>query len=380
MARVLALSAVFFCLSSPAFPCSLCSGQRSKTLREDAALAKLIVYGTLTDSNLTVDRDGLASGTTKLKIETILRSNPFLAGRTILELPRYVPVDPKNPARFMIFCDVCNGRLDPYRGIPVQSGDLVNYIAGALTLDSRESTHLLCYFFRYLDHPDPAIADDAFLEFAKAGDSEIGRLAGKLDARKLRAWVHDSRTPATRLNLFGFLLGACGETSDAGAMRSLIVNPSDNSRDALSGLLSGYICLCPREGWELAWTLLSDPHQPFAKRSAVLGTLRFFHGWQPVESRSAVLRGLSELVAQADIADLAIEDLRRWQLWELTDEVLAQFGKQSHAAPIMRRAIVRYALCCPKSGAKAFIAAHRTTDVALVADVEESLQFEKDTR
>src|SRR6516165_1692192 len=119
MARLLALSAVFFCLPSPALPCSLCSGQRSKTLREDALLAKLIVYGTLTDSNLTVDKDGLASGTTNLKVETILKSDPFLAGRTILELPRYVPVDPKNRARFMAFCDLYNGRLDPYRGIPV---------------------------------------------------------------------------------------------------------------------------------------------------------------------------------------------------------------------------------------------------------------------
>src|SRR5262249_11504192 len=148
----------------PALPCSLCSGQRSKTLREDAALAKLIVYGTLIDSNLTVDKDGLASGTTNLKIESILKSDPFLAGRTILTLPRYVPVDPKNPAPFRLFCDLYKERLDPSRGIPVQSGDLVNYVAGALPLDDRDSTQMLGYFFRYLDPPDPAIADDAFLE------------------------------------------------------------------------------------------------------------------------------------------------------------------------------------------------------------------------
>jgi hypothetical protein len=110
---------------------------------------------------------------------------------------------------------------------------------------------------------------------------------------------------------------------------------------------------------------------------AVLGTLRFYHGWKPTESRQPVLRCFAELLGQGDMADLAIEDLRRWQLWDLTGEVLAQFGKASHSAPIMRRAIVRYALSCPNPEAKDFVAGLRTSEPALVADVEESLQFEQ---
>jgi hypothetical protein len=83
------------------------------------------------------------------------------------------------------------------------------------------------------------------------------------------------------------------------------------------------------------------------------------------------------LVGQGDMADIAVEDLRRWEMWSLCVEVLGQFPKQTHAAPIVRRAIVRYALSCPKPEAKSFIAELRKTDADIVGDVEESLRFEK---
>jgi hypothetical protein len=372
------LLTTFFLLYSPALPCSLCSGQRSKTLREDAALAKMILCGRLANPRISQDKDGVATGgTTELHIEVVLKSDPFLGNRAVVELPRYVPCDPKNPTKFVVFCDIFNGRLDPYRGIPIQSAEFLDYLKGAIALDARDQTQSLLYFFNYLDHNDSTIADDAFLEFAKANDREIGQLAGRLDARKLRAWVQNRQTPPPRLNLYGFLLGACGDVSDAGLLRSLIVNADENTQAALSGLLSGYICLRPREGWELALKLLEDAHQPFSRRLAVLGTMRFYHGWQPAQSREAILRCLAAVVAQPDMADLAVEDLRRWQLWDLTREALAQFGKKSHSAPIMRRAIVRYALCCPDQDAKDFISALRKQDAELVAEVEESLQFER---
>jgi hypothetical protein len=76
-----------------------------------------------------------------------------------------------------------------------------------------------------------------------------------------------------------------------------------------------------------------------------------------------------------DLADQAIEDLRRWGYWDLTVDVLSQFPKPTHTAPITRRCIVRYALCCPNEEAKRFIVAVRQTDPKLVKDVEASLDL-----
>jgi hypothetical protein len=69
-----------------------------------------------------------------------------------------------------------------------------------------------------------------------------------------------------------------------------------------------------------------------------------------------------------------VEDLRRWGYWDLSAAVFAQFGKPTHAAPIVRRCIVRYALTCPNDDAKRFVAAVRKDDAKLVESVEEALK------
>jgi hypothetical protein len=59
----------------------------------------------------------------------------------------------------------------------------------------------------------------------------------------------------------------------------------------------------------------------------------------------------------------------------LSAEVFDQFGKPTHAAPIVRRAIVRHALSCPKPEAKAFLAAARAADAKLVQSVEDMMSL-----
>lgn len=361
---------------SPALACSLCSGSPQTTLsmRQEMAQAKLVLYGTLANPRL---NPGGTGGTTDLQIERVLKNDPFLGNKKVIELPRYVPVDAKNPPRFLVFCDVYNGKFDPYRGVPVKSAAVVDYLKGTAALDPKDRSQALQYYFRYLDHADPDVSNDAFVEFAKATDSEVGQVAGKLSAAKLRTWLQDPQTPANRLSLYAFMLGACGSRDDAVVLRDLLDRPTERTLGPLGGILAGYIQLQPDEGWKRAHGMLRDAKRPFGERFAVLGTLRFYHGWKADQSRREVVRGLAELLPQGDIADLAIEDLRRWQIWDLTTDVLAQYGKKSHDAPIMTRTIIRYALCCPQAEAVRFINERRKQDPGLIKEVEEGLQFEK---
>jgi hypothetical protein len=373
--------ALVLCLASrhPALACSLCQGgPQSQTLRLEAGRAKLVLYGTLANPRLNAATE---TGTVELHIDKVLKSDPFLNGKKTIELQRYVPVDPKDPPKFLVFCDVYKDKgkeqLDAYTGLPVKSAAVAEYLEGLLALDPKDRTKTLLYCFKYLDHPDPMVGNDAFLEFVKANDQEIGQVAGKLSAAKLRGWLQDSKTPAVRLGLYAFLLGACGDDKDASLLRSMLQEPTERTSNAIDGLLGGYIHLRPREGWELAVAMLRNERKSFTERYAVLRTLAFYHTWKPDDTRREVLRGLAVTLDQGDIADMAIENLRRWQMWDLTQEVLAQYGKTSHDAPIMRRAIVRYALSCPRPEAVRFAAEVRKQDAELVQDVEEALQFEK---
>src|SRR5262249_48431149 len=135
--------------------------------------------------------------------------------------------------------------------------------------------------------------------------------------------------------------------------------------------------LRPDDGWDMALQILRDERRPFPVRFAALRAVRFQHGWKPDETKAKVYRALSALLPQGDFADQAIEDLRRWQMWDLTADVLALYGKKTHDAPIMKRMIVRYALWCPRAEAAAFVKERRRLEPDVVRDVEESLEFEK---
>lgn len=363
-------------LPCPALACSLCSaGAKPPTWRQEAteSSAKLILYGTLANPRFNGD-----AGLTDLHIETVLRDHPFLAKRKVVQLARYLPVDDaKNPPRFLVFCDVFNDKLDAYRGVPVKSQAAIDYLKGALALDTKDRARCLSYFFDYLEHADKEIAEDAFLEFAKASDADIGQVAGKLSAKKLRAWVKDAQVPSHRLGLYAFLLGACGTADDAELLHSLLGKLTERTTPAFDGMLGGYIQLKPKEGWELALKTLKDERASFTIRLAALRTLRFFHGWKPAEHDAAIREGLRIVLARNDMADLAIEDLRRWQLWDLTPQVLELHARKEFQAPIVRRAIVRYALSCPKPEAVQLVAEVRAKDPELVKDVEESIRYEK---
>lgn len=363
-------------LVSPAPACSLCLGdiQQRKTLRQDAAEAKLIVFGSLFDPKI---NEG-TSGTTNLRVEATFKDHPFLKDKASVTIPRFIPVqDRNNPPRFVLFCDVLNDKLDAWRGVPLSAKDGADYVKGALALDPKDRGRALLYFFRFLEHADKEIAFDAFLEFAKSSDQDIGQVADKLDPAKLRGWLKEPGTPSERLGLYAFLLGRCGGETEANLFQALLKDPDERALAAYDGLLCGYIQLRPKAGWDLVTDVLRDNKTKFQVRLAAVRALRFYHGWKPDDTRTQVLRGLRAILDQGELADMAVEDLRRFQLWDLTREVLACFGKKPYDAPITTRAIVRYALSCPSTEAKAFVAELRKREAELVKECEEALQFDK---
>ncbi len=363
-------------VSAPA--CSLCGAslRQAPTLRQEAALetARVIIVGTAENPKL----EGNA-GRTDLRIAEVLRSDPALKDKKVIPVKRYLQVDdPKNPPRYLVFCDLYKDEFDPFRGVPLKSADSLEYVRQVLKLDAKDQTGNLLFFFRYLDNSDPEIARDAFLEFAKATDQEIARVARRLDAAKLRTWLTTRETPAERLSVYALLLGACGGDADARLLKSMLDEAGERTVNAYDGFLAGYIHLRPREGWDLAHALLRDSRKPMLIRLAAARTLSYFHGAQPKESRDNVLKCLDAMIAQGELADIAIEDMRRWDIRDRSRDILGLYGKKGFDAPLMKRTIVRYALCCKDdAGAAAFVKARRQEDQELVKGVEEELQFEK---
>ena len=145
----------------------------------------------------------------------------------------------------------------------------------------------------------------------------------------------------------------------------------------MDGILAGYTMLQPKAGWAYINSILDDPAKEFMLRYAALRAVRFFWDSRPdVLSKEELVQGMSQLLNQSDIADLAIEDLRKWGRWETCDRILELQNKKSHDIPIIRRAILRFALSCPNKTATAFVDQYRKRDPEMVKDTEELLKLE----
>jgi hypothetical protein len=359
--------------------CPFCSMQ-GQTLTDDVKQASMVLYGTLTNAKL--DNGGeLGQGTTDLVVESIIKKHEILGEQKKLTLPRYVPTD-NGKGKFLIFCDVFKGKIDPYRGVPVEpNSDIVKYLQGAMEVKDKDVPARLRYFFNYLDNRDVEVSNDAYKEFGNADYKDFQAMAKDLPADKVAAWLQDPNTPAFRHGLYASILGHAGKEKHAEVLLKMLKDPEKRASSGVDGILAGYTMLKPKEGWAYLKGILGDPSKEFMLRYAGLRAARFF--WDSrtdVIDKKELVEGVSQLLKQSDIADLAIEDLRKWGRWEVADRVLELYGQKSHDIPIVRRSILRFALSSPATPkTKAFIDGLRKKDPEMVKDTEELLKLESST-
>lgn len=353
--------------------CTFCSGpiRSQPTLRMRYATAKVVAHGTLKNPRFDPNTD---RGFTDFHFGTLLKDDPVRKNAKSLTLPQYLPVIGDTPPDYLLFCEVIDGKLEPQPGLASRPA-IVEYLKAAAALDPKDLAKCLAFFYSHLDSADATVSADAFLEFARASDAEILKAAAAFDPATVRKLIANPNTPVERLGVYAFLLGSCGKADDATFLAALLKqNPlPERTASAFGGLLAGYVMLDPKNGWPLAASNLADEKQGIALRLSTISTVRFFQATRGAECKSEVLKCCAALLPAGDLADQAVEDLRRWGWWDLTKDVLAQFGKPTHSAPIVKRAIVRYALSCPNDEAKAFVASLREREPKLVKDVEDML-------
>jgi hypothetical protein len=263
-----------------------------------------------------------------------------------------------------------NRRLAP----PVESKSLLEYIETLAVNPKHRDLH---YFFRHLDHPDPAIADDALLEFVHADYRDVFPLAKNWPAGQLTECLKKPNLPPARVRLYATLVGDCGTEQHARQLRQKVQSPLDSPGS--DGLLVGYTLLQPPEGRELLSGILKDSNKGFIERFTCLTALRFLHDFRPDRvNRAQFVDLLSPLLNQENIVDIAVEDLRRRGCSAPLDRVLAAY--RDKAPPIVRHAVIRNALSFPgDSLAAEFVQRMRRQDPERVRDIADSLEFERDS-
>jgi hypothetical protein len=368
-------------LPALALACPFCPSA-GQTLLGEVNQAHLIVFGTMTNAQR--DPNEFGKGTTDLEIEVVVKDHEFLKGKKKITLPRYVPSDPKSKTKHLVFCEIYKGELDPYRGeaVPADS-KIAQYLKGAIDIRDKDMATRLKYFFENFDSPDWAISGDAYQEFSNAEYKDVRAAAAKLDADRIVKMLKDPNTSIARYGLLGMLLGHCGKGEvHAKALKSFIDDPKVKQATGLDGLLTGYVLLDPKDGTAYVAGMIKDTKEDFLIRYAALRAMRFFWEYrEDVLKKAAIVETVLPLLDQPDIADLAIEDLRKWNQWELAPKVLALFDRSSHDIPIVQRSIIKYALAAPadEKNSAEFLKRMRADakQAERVKDLEQLLELEK---
>jgi hypothetical protein len=376
-----ALVAAMVAVPSGASACPFCPSA-GQTLLGEVNQAHMIVFGTL--SNAQRDPNEFGKGTTDLDIEVVVKDHDFLKGKKKITLPRYVPPDPTKKTKHLIFCEIYKGELDPYRGEAVApDSQIATYLKGAIDLKDKDTPTRLAYFFRHFDAGDWAVSGDAFQEFSNAEYKDVRVAASKFDPQQVLKMLKDPNTSKARLGLLGLIFGHCAKGDEqAKALRALIDDPDVRQATGLDGLLAGYVLLDSKNGLAYLAGIIKDPKVDFLVRYAALRCLRFL--WEYREDtlkKPEIVATIQPLLEQPDIVDLAIEDLRKWEQWDLAPKVIGLFDKPTHEASIIQRSIIKYALSAPMNNSSCgdFVSKLRADEkqAERVRDLEQLLELEK---
>jgi hypothetical protein len=234
------------------------------------------------------------------------------------------------------------------------------------------------WFLPYLEHPDPWLADEAYLEFGHAPFDEVAELASLMPAWELRRWVLDPAVPDYRKGLYGLCLGLAADVQQRAAnatfLREQIVAPAVDFRAGFDGVLGGYLMASGVSALEFLQARYAE------RTEAALGDVRHFltalrfyreYGTEiPVERLAATLR---KLLVRPELAAEVVVDLARWQDWDALDEIMAACGNFDSVDGPTRRSVVGYLLRSPTAAAAERLAVLRRAYPDLTAQAEESL-------
>jgi hypothetical protein len=343
------LGALLLCLAmcSASFACPFCSAP-SLTLAERATFSDITLIGKwVSGEKGTV----ASSGKSVIEISDILHAPANLKRGAKLITGRYIAGVPDDV--FLVTGTIVGKKVewaDPVR-ISVAAAE---YLKKA---PSREASGVdrLKYYTPFLEHSDSLVATDAYGEFANAPYEDIVAAKEHFPRDKIRKWVSDPETPATRIGLYGLLLGLTGDESDIKRFETVIFPRTleqDGFRVGIDGVMGGYLLLAGERGLaRLEVERLKNRHVAFAETYAAMQAVRFAwtYGGERF-SKDRLRQSMRTVLDRPEVTDLVIADLSRWQDWSLQPRLMAMYGQDEFNIPSIKRAIVRFMLSSIKAG------------------------------
>ena len=362
-------------VTHPAAACPFCGvvGE-SLARRRDAAAA--VVVG---EAEGPAAPDAAGVLVQRFRLHQPLRGEPGLAGRTVAAR---VGATVKGTA--ILFCEAPAGESPVERGrwSAVAADEAVLGHVAAAPAVREPAARRLEWFAARLEHPEPLIAEDAFVEFGAASFEAVRSAAAALDADRLRDWVAEPGIDQRRRGFYGLALGiVAGRPGDPSARRACIASlhvaveaPADDFRAGFDGLLAGILVAEGEAGLDylerrgLFGSAAADAEgpQPAVRpvdQRHLLAALRF--AWENLADtipRQRTAAATARLLSSPAVAADAAVDLARYQAWDAVDGVANLWQTLGAEDAVVRRAVAGYLTACPLPAARLHLDRIRAAD------------------
>jgi hypothetical protein len=225
----------------------------------------------------------------------------------------------------------------------------------------------LVFFQQYLEDPDKSLDRDAYNEFAQAPYEVILAMKDQLQHDKLIEWIRAPQVEDNRRRLYLTLLGICGSADDVPLLEEMLATRAGKSPLGLDALVACYLKLKGPDGLSLIEDRFLKNHDAeFSDTYAAITALRFIAEQTDAVPRARVAQAFYHMLDRADLADLVIADLARWEDWSVMDRLVALFRQADDKASWVRQPIAGYLLACPLPEAKQHLKELQSVDAKAI--------------
>jgi hypothetical protein len=324
--------------------------------------------------NAVMPNNVFSLGKVDLVMEDILRSHAILKEKKFVVLPRYLE---PTKQKFLVVMGKYKNEINPYLAVPLDDdGRMEKFVRGAMLLKDKSDVGRARYSVDFLEDSDSDVATAALVEVSRLEYSEFRKLSTILKPAPYRKAIQMENNSSYVSGMYAMLLGHCGTKDDAQFLRKLIdrraLNPWGDDK-----ILTAYVLLDGEAGWQFLVKMLSDKTKSFSNRHSAAKAAFFLY----VERKDIVpekksFAAVNSALEMADLADLLVESLRKWQRWEYGDAIFKVCSKPGFETAIMKRAVLRFALQCPTPQAKDYVKAEQMRDPEFAAVTKELLALE----
>jgi hypothetical protein len=223
------------------------------------------------------------------------------------------------------------------------SADGYQYLGDAPSVTDNPRVRLT-YFIQFLEHPDPAISNDAYAELVEAPVNVLDAAARSFPRDKLRRWVADTNLPVMRQSGYGMMLGMCGDADDSRLLEKLIVARDPDREVGIEGVIFGYLLLAGESGLaKIEEARLANPDASDGDVYAAVMAIRHYWNYGNGKiTQENLQRAIRLLLDRPAFADGAIKDLGRWKDWSVQGRLMQLYGAKDFDDKITKRAIICY--------------------------------------